>query len=488
MTVPHPFRRAAALAAACALVVLGLAALVTSQSQPARAASVGDFTMTPGSGSLTDAQPIAGSLGFSGACPDAAIEDINWNSVLALYVVKPDGTEAVAVTGITNEAPYTEASSTVSLAAADNPGVDVRSLSDIIAGDGTYELRLRCVENDDWSIPPSSIVPGDPYWSQKITVTGNQWVVGEGATATSVALGADPAVVAPGGTSKLTATLSPAEATGSVTFLDGDTTLGQATVTGGKAAFTTPALAEGAHDIVAKFTPASTAEWGSSESTPTRVTAQLPRYEMYDKDSGTLLDYNPVLERGQSVKVVIRGCVAGTKYSMAMRSNDTEFPDATADASGTVTWASLTVPDDAVAGQTNWDYSPDCTGGVNAVGAVDFTLAEPSSESPSASPTDGSTDDPTDEPTDGSSTEPTDGSSSGDTSGTTSGGTGGDSTSGGTSGTSGGSGGSGGGLASTGSQIALFSGVGAVVLTAAGLAFVRYGRRNGLLTFGEPRA
>ena len=44
-----------------------------------------------------------------------------------------------------------------------------------------------------------------------------------------------------------------------------------------------------------------------------------------------------------------------------------------------------------------------------------------------------------------------------------------------------------GGLASTGSQIALFSGIGAVVLTAAGIAFVRFGRRNGLLTFGDPR-
>ncbi|MER6466527.1 Ig-like domain repeat protein [Streptomyces sp. NPDC001228] len=488
MTVPHSFRRAAALAAACALVALGLVALITSQSPPARAASVGDFTLTPGSGSLTDAQPIAGSAGFSGACPDAAIEDINWNSVLALYVVRPDGTEAVAVTGITDQAPYTAASSTVSLAAADNPGVDVRSLSDIIAGDGTYELRLRCVENDDWSIPPSSIVPGDPYWSQKITVTGDHWAVGEGATATGVALAADPAVVAPDGTSKLTATLSPAEATGTVAFVDGATTLGQATVTGGKAEFTTPALAEGTHDIVARFTPASTAEWGSSESTPARITAQLPRYEMYDKDSGTLLGYNPQLERGQSVKVVIRGCVSGTAYAMALRGNDARFPDATADASGTVTWDALTVPDDAVAGPTNWDYSPDCTGGVNAVGAVDFTLAEPSSESPSATPSDDPGGDPSDEPTDGPSDRPTDG-SSGDTAGTT----GGDGTSGGTTGgsdTSGGSGtsGGGGGLASTGSQIALFSGIGAVVLTAAGIGFVRYGRRNGLLTFGEPRA
>ncbi|MFF3142274.1 hypothetical protein ACFVRU_11225, partial [Streptomyces sp. NPDC057927] len=72
---------------------------------------------------------------------------------------------------------------------------------------------------------------------------------------------------------------------------------------------------------------------------------------------------------------------------------------------------------------------------------------------------------------------------SGTTSGTTTtggGGTGGDSTSGGTSPT--------GGLASTGSQIALFSGLGAVVLVTAGVLAVRYGRREGLLKFGDPRS
>jgi uncharacterized membrane protein YgcG len=486
MTVPHPFRRAAALAAAWALVVLGLVALVTSQSQPARAASVGEFTMTPGSGKLTDPQPIAGSVGLPGACPDATVEDMNWNSVLAMYVVKPDGTESPAVmNGITDHAPYTGATSTVSLAAVDNPSLDVRSLSDVITGDGTYELRIRCVDNFDWAVAPAGIVPGDPYWSQKITVTGNQWVVGEGATATNVALSADPLVAAPDDTVKLTATLSPAEATGTVTFLEGDTTLGQATVSGGKAELTTT-LAEGTHDIVAKFAPSSTAEWGASESSPVSVVVQLPRIEMYDNASGALLAENPQLKRGQSVKVLFRGCVPGTAYTMTMSHNDASFPSATADASGTATWPTLTVPEDGVAGQNYWENNPSCDGGKNAQKTVRFTLAEPSSESPSATPTDGSSDDPTDEPTDGSSTEPTDG-SSGDTSGTTSGSTGGDSTSGGGSST-GGSSGTGGNLASTGSQIALFSGVGAVVLTGAGIAFVRYGRRNGLLTFGEPRA
>lgn len=488
MTVPHPFRRAVAIAAACAALAMGLVALVTSQSQPARAASVGEFTLTPGTGKLSDAQPIAGSLKIPGKCPDVTVEDLNWNSVLALYVVKADKTEAQVMNGITHQAPYTAATTTISLAATDNPGMAVNSLANAITGDGTYELRVRCMDNFDWAVPPDSYVPGDPYWSQKITVSGDNWQVGEGAQATSVTMTADDATPEPGQKTKLIATVAPAGAAGTVTFVEGTTTIGQAPVTGGKAEFETATLTEGQHDVVARFTPTNSAEWGASESGPYRLHVQLPRFEMHNA-AGERLPTNPQLERGQKVKVVIRGCTPNAKYSMELFNNDTEFPDATADASGTVTWQTLTVPEDATAGQTRWDYSPDCTNTPEAALAVEFTLAEPSSESPSSSPSDDPSGDPSDDPsddtTDAPTGEPTDGTSGDTTSGTTGGdsgstGTSGGSTTGGTSAQ--------GGLASTGSQIALFSGVGAVVLCAAGVFLVRYGRRNGLLKFGEPGA
>ncbi|MEV7319078.1 Ig-like domain-containing protein [Streptomyces sp. NPDC093970] len=485
MTVLHPFRRAAAVLAACAVLALGVVALVASQSQPARAASVGEFTLTPGSGSLSDPQPFSGSLQIPGACPDATIEDVNWNSVLTLFVVKADGTEARVQRGITNQAPYTAASSTVSLAAADNPGMGFDSLSSVITADGTYELRVRCVDNFSWDPAPEDIVPGDPYWSQKITVTGGDWMVGEGAKATSTELVAAPPVVEPGKEVTLTATTSPADAVGDVKFVEGDTTLGEASVADGKAEFKTTALAVGDHDIVARFTPTDATRFVSSESASFRVTVQPARYEIQDA-SGTRLADNPELERGQAVKLIVRRCQPSTSFALSMDRNDAGFPSATSDANGTVTWTGLTVPDDAVEGTSGWTLSPGCDAGGSegTVTTVAFKVPAPPSGSPSATPTDDPTDDPTDEPTD----EPT-ATSTDDTGGTTDGGgtTGGDSTtSGGGSGSGGSSGG--GGLASTGSQIALFSGVGAVVLTAAGIAFVRYGRRNGLLTFGEPRS
>ena len=52
---------------------------------------------------------------------------------------------------------------------------------------------------------------------------------------------------------KLTATIVPASATGSVTFKDGTTTLGSAAIAGGSAAITTSSLAVGTHPITAVF-------------------------------------------------------------------------------------------------------------------------------------------------------------------------------------------------------------------------------------------
>ncbi|MGX1271999.1 Ig-like domain-containing protein [Streptomyces phaeoluteigriseus] len=392
--------------------------------------------------------------------------------------------------GITDQAPYTGPASTASLAADANPGMAVSDLTTAVTGDGTYELRVRCMDNMDWSTAPDSVVPGDPFWSQRITVTGDTWVVGEGAEATSVTATASDPAPEPGESTTLTATVTPAEAAGTVTFTEAGTTLGQAPVTNGKAEYATSTLARGTHSIVARFTPSDSAKYGASESTPLTVRVDPPDFELLDA-TGTRLPLEPALQRGQTVKLVVRGCEPDKAFTMAMGGSDATFPGATSDADGVVTWPALTVPDDAVGGRSKWDFQPGCAG-LSAGGVtVLFTVPEPStspSSSPTGDPTDDPTDDPSDDPTDAPTDDPTD-DPAGDTSGTTSG-----TVSGTTSGTTAGDGGTGGtspqggGLASTGSQVALFSGVGAVVLFAAGVAFVRFGRRNGLLSFGEPRA
>ncbi|MGW4736303.1 Ig-like domain-containing protein [Streptomyces shenzhenensis] len=446
--------------------------------------------MTQSSGSLSDEQPFGGSIDLPGACPDVVFDPLNYNSVLNLYVANTaTKAEAPVLTWITNGAPFSQPASTASLAKADNPDLAVdpnHAMSTVITGDGTYELRVRCVDNFFATPPSEESVPGDPYWSQKITVTGDNWVVGEGAEATSVALDAGGSLFEPEQDIKLTASVTPSEAAGTVTFLDGETQLGSGpvTVADGKAELTTSTLAKGSHDLTAEFAPANSAEWAASTSTAVRVLVSEPTVEIQDENGKRLTGASgPELQRGQKVKILVRGCQAGTSYAMSLDKRDDSFPSATADSDGVATWGSLTVPDDMVAGSAAWKWTPGCLylDGVT-VNSASFTVPEPS-DSPSDDPSDTPSDEPTDQPTDEPTDEPT-----GDSAGSTGGGssTGGDSASGGSS-TSGGASPSG-GLASTGSQIALFSGIGAVLLTAAGLAFVRYGRRNGLLTFGEPRA
>ncbi|MFI2505594.1 Ig-like domain-containing protein [Streptomyces sp. NPDC018972] len=495
MTALHPFRRAAAIVAACAALATALVALVVSQSQPARAAaSMGEFTFAASSGKLTDPEPFGPSLTTPAACPDYEVRDENGNVVeavpinytLMLRAVMPGGGSVGVMGSVISASPY-DTAKTASLAAADNPDLNLPAdLTQIFTADGTYELQLVCLDDFGGEHPDGN------YWTQKITVTGENWAVGEGAESTSVSLTGQPSDVEPGQKVEFSATIAPAEATGTVTFREGGTTIGSAPVSGGKAEFTTSDLPQGQHAVVAAFTPDDASNWGASESAPFTVSVFPPDFEIRDA-SGERLPDTPELRRGQTVELIVRGCAPGTAYAMSMRGNDAEFPDATADAEGVVTWKTLTVPEDAVAGRTAWDFEADkgcrANGGIGAdVASAPFTVPEPSSESPSGSPTDDPSGDPTDDPSGDPSGDPSASADpSGDPSGTTGGsGTGGTGTSGGTGGTGGTS--PTGGLASTGSQVALFGGLGAVLLTAGGVFAMRFARRNGLLGFGQPGA
>src|SRR5690606_12520368 len=87
------------------------------------------------------------------------------------------------------------------------------------------------------------------------------------ATTTTLAVTGDPVV---GQTLTLTATVAPAAA-GTVTFRDGETVLGTATVTAGKASLA-KSLPLGAHSLTASFVPADAAAFKGSASTAVTVT------------------------------------------------------------------------------------------------------------------------------------------------------------------------------------------------------------------------
>lgn len=80
----------------------------------------------------------------------------------------------------------------------------------------------------------------------------------------SMTLSANPSGSAPQDTPvTFTVTLSDSAATGSVTFMDGDQTLGTRQVSGGSASIITPFLSPGPHTIVATFTPDDSSQFDS---------------------------------------------------------------------------------------------------------------------------------------------------------------------------------------------------------------------------------
>lgn len=84
---------------------------------------------------------------------------------------------------------------------------------------------------------------------------------------TSIAVAGSPNGSAPAGTSvTFTATVSPASATGTVTFTRDGATLGSASVSGGKATYTMTSATAGTYQIAATFAPADTKAYAQASS------------------------------------------------------------------------------------------------------------------------------------------------------------------------------------------------------------------------------
>jgi hypothetical protein len=86
--------------------------------------------------------------------------------------------------------------------------------------------------------------------NNSVTSSTLSQVVNKGAPTLSISSSKNPAIY--GDSISFTASL-PANATGTITFLDGATTIGSATLTGGSATLTTPGLSVGTHSITASY-------------------------------------------------------------------------------------------------------------------------------------------------------------------------------------------------------------------------------------------
>src|SRR5439155_1247692 len=124
-----------------------------------------------------------------------------------------------------------------------------------LTASGTATLTTTALSAGTHSI--TAVYSGDAIFSTStsavLTQTVNPVNNQPGATATAVASSANPAVFGQSVTFTATVTATSGTPTGTVTFLDGSTTLGSAPLTKGVATLTPPSLSVGSHTLTAVF-------------------------------------------------------------------------------------------------------------------------------------------------------------------------------------------------------------------------------------------
>jgi Bacterial Ig-like domain (group 3) len=164
-------------------------------------------------------------------------------------------------------------------------------ISDFPSSDGSapnvYQLRLYTGGG------PSG--QSTTYDSADIEVTGSgssaTWsvVYTQSTLPTTTTLAVSPSTSAHHGASvKLTATVSPSAATGSVKFLDGSTVLATKPVSAGSASFTTTSLTNAKHKLSATFVPTGSDYASSTSSTHTLTVTAAPTSVTVKASAGSI--------------------------------------------------------------------------------------------------------------------------------------------------------------------------------------------------------
>jgi Bacterial Ig-like domain (group 3) len=249
------FRRlaggAVVFAVATAAAVLGAAA---ASAQPP---SAGTLTVAPATGTDLTAPSVTTSAG----CPAPA-------NAYNIQLTGPNGLDFIVTgrtqAGFSTTAPFTgQFGQTFKDAAAlDTPPTTIVA--------GTYHIALNCVSG----ITGATIVAA---FNTDVTFTSpTAYQAGTPATPTTTALAASPPSPITAGTqTTLTASVTPANATGSVEFFDGTTSLGTPVAVAGGAAAAAVTLAEGSHTLTAVLTAGG--DFGDSTSTAVTYQVNVPQ-------------------------------------------------------------------------------------------------------------------------------------------------------------------------------------------------------------------
>ncbi|MFK0114662.1 hypothetical protein [Streptomyces sp. NPDC090994] len=364
-----PLRSPVALLSSIAVLCAALAGVLTFAAKAgAVVTNLGSFTLTPETGKLAD--PLMATSATTGTgCPDPA-EGQSANSP-SLWLYKPGSTTSGTNMGSATAAiPNSAAGFTVGLKSPTTPVSLETALKKYVTTeslDGTYTMALLC----------RSGITTAARFHAKITVVGDTWTALK-QQATTLTLAASDGVSV-NGDLKLTATVVPATAAGSVEFKDGDTSLGTADVTGGTAALTVKAPAiGGAHPYTAAFTPSDPDAYTGAEG---KVTVGIG-YLVTAKDAdGNPLGDKPTLAIGESAKITIQGFTPGSTVEVSQtNATGATFQDATAGADGTVLDYAFTVPDRTISGQTTLQFREGGSLQKQALFVFDATDEEPTDD------------------------------------------------------------------------------------------------------------
>ena len=162
---------------------------------------------------------------------------------------------------------------------------------------------------------------------------------------TSVSLSTTATDPVAGESLPLTATVQPAEATGQVEFLEGETVVGSATVSGGTATADVRIDTSGTHTFVARFVPADPEAFLPSTSDP--LTLEVRSTPVLDAE--IVIGTRSVVQGG-SFELVGRGFGAGETVGIVLHSDPIHLTDVVADETGAFR-VDVTVPVSAPVGE-----------------------------------------------------------------------------------------------------------------------------------------
>lgn len=218
----------------------------TSVTFPATTASFSLSPLSVGSHSLT--AKYSGDSNYLGSTSSALTEIVN---------------QASSTTSVSSSASATTFGQPVTFTATVTPGYGSSLTGTLTFFDGSTSLGTAPVANNTAQLPLSTLAAGAHSITAKYsgdanylasTSTAITQTVNQAATSTNLASSLNPSTY--GQTATLTATVqgpSGVSTTGTVTFLDGTTPLGSATLSGNSAQLTIASLGAGTHSLAASY-------------------------------------------------------------------------------------------------------------------------------------------------------------------------------------------------------------------------------------------